>query len=86
MEVIGNTIIHMIKGSLPWTKFVGSPSLTDTVTNTSLEKLCQYCPKEMLQYMKYCRNLDFTEEPDYDHLVSLFQSAYDNSETEGGLK
>jgi len=71
MEVIGNTIITMMKGCLPWTKFVGSQTFSQIVSNTPLKKLCENCPNEIFQYMTYCRNLDFTEEPDYEYLISL---------------
>lgn len=38
----------------------------------SLEELCTDLPYEFLLYMKYCRNLQFREEPDYKFLKSLF--------------
>ena len=35
---------------------------------TSLETLCEDCPEEFLQYMKYCRSLKFDSKPDYSFL------------------
>jgi hypothetical protein len=41
---------------------------------TSVDELCQGCPKEFHEYMNYAKNLDFTTEPDYDYMKNLFTS------------
>lgn len=38
------------------------------------EQLCEGCPNEILQYMKYCRALEFTQRPDYAYLNKLLTS------------
>lgn len=35
------------------------------------------CPTEFKKYMTYCRNLEFTQKPDYTYLKSLFASLAD---------
>jgi len=51
VEVIGNTIIHLYKGSLPWENdFDGAnkheeyANIARKVKETPLEKLCKGCP------------------------------------------
>ena len=38
-----------------------------------LEILCRGLPKEVLEYMKYAKNLKFEQEPNYKYLKNLFQ-------------
>ena len=39
---------------------------------TSPKALCEGFPKELERYVEYTRNMEYTEEPDYDMLRSLF--------------
>jgi hypothetical protein len=39
---------------------------------TSLDELCKGYPVEFKEYMEYCRQLKFEEEPDYKHIYSMF--------------
>ena len=42
----------------------------------TLEEMTRHCPKEFLEYMNYCRNLEFTEDPDYSYLKRIFKELY----------
>ena len=44
---------------------------------TSLETLCKGMDPVFLEYMKYCRNLKFEQEPDYQFLIELFKKRFD---------
>ncbi len=46
---------------------------------TSAEDLCIGFPSEFITYINYTRNLNFEEEPDYDHLRSLFKIVMEKS-------
>lgn len=40
---------------------------------TSLEELCKGYPPEFKEYMEYCRQLKFEEEPNYKFLLDMFE-------------
>ena len=40
--------------------------------STLPEELCSGLPKEFCDYIKYCRNLSFEQEPNYNYLKNLF--------------
>ena len=37
-----------------------------------MEKLCKDTPKPFFNYLKYVKNLTFTEQPNYDSLKKMF--------------
>lgn len=40
--------------------------------STPLEVLCKDIPQEFRDFLVYSRNLEFEDEPDYNHLKNLF--------------
>ena len=38
--------------------------------------LCEGCPDVFVKYLRYCRELEFSETPDYGYLRGLFQSLF----------
>jgi hypothetical protein len=46
---------------------------------TSLEELCKGQPSEFKEYMEYCRGLKFEEDPDYKHMIGLFERCMDKN-------
>ena len=79
IESIGYCLIYFLKGILPW-QGLKVKKIEDQF-NKIAEKKCQTCfeeltkdsPKEFLQYFKYCDELLFEDEPDYEYLISLFK-------------
>ena len=43
--------------------------------DTSLEELCESCPKEFQIYLEYCRSLKFDSKPNYNFLRGLMKDA-----------
>ena len=41
-------------------------------SSVTSEKLCSGLPEEFTSFIKYCRNLEFEQDPNYDYLKSLF--------------
>ena len=68
-----------MKGSLPWQGLPGR-NKDEKYTNikkkkleTSLDELCKGYPPEFKEYMEYCRQLKFEEEPNYKFLYDMFE-------------
>jgi len=36
-------------------------------------KLCSGQPDEFREFLHYCRNLAFTQDPDYEYIIGLFE-------------
>ena len=82
LESIGYMLIYLATGTLPWQGI----SLKDHDRNkkylemlllkkyTAVEVICSKLPKEFIDYIKYCKNLGFEQDPDYEYLRNLFKS------------
>ena len=82
LESLGYMVIFLAKNSLPWMnkdiakikkniiKFKKVAKLKVSIT---LDKLCEGLPEEITQYIKYCRNLEFEQDPNYNYLRNLFK-------------
>lgn len=78
LESIGYLIIYFIRGRLPWqgsgikdrAKKVKAVGLKKK--NMTIEELCDECPTEIQEYMKYVRSIQFYAEPKYERLRNFF--------------
>jgi len=74
LESLGYMLIYFLRGSLPWDDVMDDPvALKDVKMGTSVEELCDGCPEEFSEYMKYVRSLEFEEKPDYDYIRNIFK-------------
>ena len=80
LESIGYMIIYFMRGKLPWQGVTGNKKMEKYLKiykmkkNISPEDLCRFLPKQMTQYIRYVKQLEFEQEPDYNYLRSLFKS------------
>ena len=82
LESLGYMLIHLITDNLPWLYIedleIEKPEKIKQIYKSKLstkpELLCKGLPEEFTQYIKYCRNLYFEQEPDYNYLRSLFNN------------
>jgi len=44
--------------------------------STPVNKLCKHSPQEFGIYLKYCRALSFSDEPDYNSLKRMFRQLF----------
>ena len=82
LESIGYMLIFLSTGRLPWQgislkeknhvkKYLDMLLLKKYI---SCEVLCKNLPPEFISYIKYCRNLGFEQDPDYEYLRNLFKN------------
>ena len=85
LESIGYIIMYFIRGSLPWqglkinNKENRYKKICEKKKNTSAKELCKDFPEEFEKFVKYTRDLQFTEVPDYDYLKSLLKNVIKKS-------
>ncbi|XP_066259461.1 casein kinase I-like [Euwallacea similis] len=82
LEAMGHMFLYFLRGSLPWQGLKAETlkeryqKIGNIKRDTPIEFLCEGQPKEVFTYMKYVRNLDFFETPDYDFLRKMFRDLY----------
>ena len=86
LESIGYMLIYFMKGTLPWMKIrIANKKelylkLSKFKKEYEPEKLCANLPEEFVDYVKYVKNLEFEENPDYSYLKSLFEKMIQKKE------
>lgn len=93
IESIGYVLIYFLRqGHLPWQGFKAETmeelisKIWAKKSKTTVEKLCKGYPKQFEAYLKYTRNLGFTETPNYNYLISLFDKILDSiNEVDDGM-
>ena len=83
LESVGYMLIYFLKKELPWQGVKEDPKKKENRSNIifkikknlSIDELCNGCPNFMVEYIKYCRMLKYTEVPNYNLLKSLFINA-----------
>jgi len=82
LESLGFVLVFLLKGRLPWqgirvkdmdrkTRIIGKRK-----EKISPEELCAGLPAELLLYFRYCRGLDYEQEPDYVYLRRTFRNLF----------
>ena len=78
LESIGYLLIYFVKGSLPWqglfkgNKHVMFEQICNKKLSIEISELCSNLPSCFFDYVTYCRNLKYNDEPDYNYLLNLF--------------
>lgn len=81
LESVGYILIYFLRGKLPWqrinakTKEEKYKKIMEKKIEMKPDILCQGLPDEFKQYFKYVRELQFTEEPNYELLLGLLNNA-----------
>ena len=80
LESIGYMIIYFMRGKLPWQEVKGNKKIERYLKiykmkkNVAPEDLCKSLPKQMVEFMRYVKHLEFEQDPDYNYLRDLFKS------------
>ena len=84
LEGAGYVLMYFLRGNLPWmgikikSKEDRIKKILDKKKETSPEELCENFPDEFREYIEYCRNLEYTEEPKYDKFKTKFYNLVQN--------
>lgn len=85
LESVGYVLVYFLRGSLPWQGIARRQSkknryskIGEIKRTIQLEELCQNCPQEFVDFLKYCRGLEFKERPDYGRLREMFRDLLKN--------
>ncbi|CAF0795513.1 unnamed protein product [Adineta steineri] len=82
LEALGYVLVYLYEGRLPWqglkaaAKSAKYEKICERKLHTPLESLCINMPNEFSQYLQYCRKLEFTDEPNYQYLLELFDDLF----------
>ena len=78
LESVGYVLMYFLRGGLPWqglkikSKEDRYKKILIKKKETSSEELCKGFPEEFKYFVEYTRNLEYTEQPDYDMLRNKF--------------
>ena len=80
LECVAYVLIYFLRGNLPWEKIEAKKRADKYKKIFKLkllitpEKLCENLPNEICEFLKYARNLNFEQEPNYEYCCSLFNN------------
>ena len=78
LEAVGYVLMYFLLGTLPWQglkvqrKEQRYRKIYEKKKSTTPEELCKGFPNELCEYVKYTRNMEFEQNPNYDYLRNLF--------------
>ena len=78
LEGMGYVLMYFLLGKLPWQGIHAKNEeeryrkIMEKKINTLPEELCKGFPYQFTEYIKYTRNLEYEQDPDYDYLRNLF--------------
>jgi len=78
LEAVGYVLLYFLRGKLPWqgihvrNKEDRYHKIMEIKMKTTPEELCKGFPRQFENYIRYCRNLEYTENPEYNYLKKLF--------------
>lgn len=85
LESVGYVLVYFLRGFLPWQGVARKQSkkhrysmIGEMKRTIQFEELCDGCPQEFVEFLRYCRGLEFTERPDYAHLRQMFRDLLRN--------
>ncbi|KAJ3439576.1 ck1 family protein kinase [Anaeramoeba flamelloides] len=82
LESLAYMLIYFLKGDLPWKslKLSSKTLLNDQICNlkvlTKSTDLCKGLPDEFLQFLRYCKTLEYQQKPNYSKLRQNFRKLF----------
>ena len=84
LESLFYVLMYLLKGKLPWQNILIKNKeerynkIKEIKKNIKIEELCDECPKEFNEYIKYIKSLKYEEDPNYFMLKNLFFNLLSN--------
>ena len=84
LESLGYLLLYLLLGRLPWQGYISHSKedkyykIKQIKNKTTPEELCEGLPPQFEEYIKYTRNLEYEQDPDYNYLRNLFLSVLKN--------
>lgn len=88
LESLGYMLLYFLKGSLPWQglkikdKAEKYQKIKEIKNSMTSRELFQGFPDEFANYIEYCFNLKFEEEPNYRSLINAFKELFKSKDYE----
>ena len=92
LESLGYMMVYFCKGELPWidvkakNKAGKYKKIMEKKIEMKPEILCNGLVSEFMDYFKYVRELQFTEEPNYNYLLGLLNNAMKKNNIKNDFK
>ena len=80
LESFGYVLAYFYRGELPWmgihakNKEDKYSKILNIKKNLDTKNLLNNSPKELCDYLNYCKQLEYEQEPDYNYLIGLFKN------------
>lgn len=80
VEALGHVFFYFLRGSLPWQGLKAATNkekyerIGERKQNTAVSELCHGYPAEFGEFLRYARDLEFEQEPDYNYLRRLMDT------------
>ena len=84
LESVGYVLAYLLRGNLPWqgivvkTKEEKYAKILYKKQHITPEQLLSGYPSELIDYIKYCKDLGYYDEPNYNYLTGLFKNIIKN--------
>lgn len=82
LEAIGYVLVYLLCGTLPWKRtskeqpFICEREIYKLKSSTELWDLFRDIPGEFILFIQYCRNLQYSEAPNYTYLGQLLTNLF----------
>ncbi|XP_055594892.1 casein kinase I-like [Uranotaenia lowii] len=82
LESLGYVLMYFNLGTLPWQGLKAANKrqkyerISEKKLSTPIEELCKGFPPEFASYLSYCRQIDFTQRPDYGYLRKVLRTLF----------
>jgi serine/threonine protein kinase len=86
LESLGYMMVYFLNSSLPWMGKKQQGDQMDIIgeikMTINLSKSCEIIPKQLIEFIALCKNMQFSEEPNYEKLRKLLIEIAEENKSE----